>query len=361
MYFKNIQLLTKGILTFQKEEKVKGFLLFAACSPDMPTTAQMTALLKQNSKPLVGGFFPQIIAEGALKEKGFLLIAVYEELEVFIIEEHKIVAENCFENVNEKQGTVFCFPNAFWPQKAKLMHQLYDALGPFMQYVGGGAGALDFKSFPCVFVNQQVVENGAAIACMKSTVSIGVAHGWHAISESLKITKATKNRIETLNWKPAFQVYKEWVESHSGKSFDNFPFFDIAKSYPLGLFRLDNEPVIRDPYDSISQELILVDEVEEGNFVQIMHGDMHSLLEGAKLAVQVAQITETENNVTQLCFDCVSRVLFMEDNFEKEVSILNQYKKANGVLSIGEIANAGNSTLELFNKTVVVAQWKTQS
>jgi hypothetical protein len=48
----------------------------------------------------------------------------------------------------------------------------------------------------------------------------------------------------------------------------------------------------------------------------------------------------------------------MQDNFEEELVILNQIDSINGILCIGEIANAGHAALEIYNKTVVVVQWK---
>ena len=237
------------------------------------------------------------------------------------------------------------------------MALLYDAIGPFVDYLGGGSGSLSFNSFPCVFANQKIIENGAVIGAMVKNLSLGVAHGWHPISHPIKVTKTEGNTILSINWKPAFSVYKELVESHSNKKIEQENFFEIAKSYPLGLVKLDDEMIIRDPYATINETLLIVDEVPEGEYIRIMHGNMNSLLEGAKSAVKQAAIYK-KDEFTQICIDCISRVLFMQDEFSQELLYLNQKQLANGVLSIGEIANPINAPLELFNKTVVVAQWK---
>jgi hypothetical protein len=81
------------------------------------------------------------------------------------------------------------------------------------------------------------------------------------------------------------------------------------------------------------------------------------LLAGAELSM-----AEMGNNQTcdqeNLFIDCISRVLFMREDFNKELAILNRNQPINGILSIGEIANPGSSNLALFNKTVVASQWK---
>ncbi|MEI7446985.1 MAG: FIST C-terminal domain-containing protein, partial [Burkholderiales bacterium] len=57
-----------------------------------------------------------------------------------------------------------------------------------------------------------------------------------------------------------------------------------------------------------------------------------------------------------LFIDCVSRVLFLGDAFDRELrSVVRDDVPTIGALTLGEIANAGRSFLEFHNKTAVVA------
>ena len=362
MFISDLQSLKNILQVWQNDSNVMGILLFA-CDQNRPSTEDLQSLLHLNSKPLMGGIFPEIIADGERKKEGFLIMPLESSWVVTSIEntnDETSMKEYLNTWTNESSveiETVFCFVNALWPQKTALINTMYDALGPFVHYLGGGAGSLSFQSFPCVFANQKIVENGAVLGITQKTLSIGVAHGWHSISEPIKVTETNENTIVSLNWKPAFEVYQSWVEAHANQKINETNFFDIAKSYPLGFVRLDDEMIIRDPYATSDLKLHVVDEVPEGEYIRIMHGSTESLLEGAKNAV-LESSWPNHDRTTQFCIDCISRVLFMEDDFIKELNFLNKNQEANGILSIGEIANPMNAPLELYNKTVVVAQWK---
>jgi hypothetical protein len=362
MYFQNLESLKHIFISLQDNQEIKGIFLFG-CDFNKPSTQSMESILSLNHIPLLGGFFPEIIADGERKKEGFVLIPIYEELCVAVFEDVQEVNtlneqfDKEFASCKIKIGSVFCFVNAFWTSKSALITTLYDALGPFVNYLGGGAGSLSFQSFPCVFANQKIIEHGAVVGVMKKYISLGVAHGWYPISQPIKVTKTQGNTILSLNWESAFSVYKKLVEIHSKKVINEQNFFEIAKSYPLGLVKLDDEMIVRDPYGTTNETLQIVDEVPEGEYIRIMHGNTDSLLEGVKNAVEQAYSHNNEE-FTQLCIDCISRVLFMQEDFSAELNFLNQKQKANGILSIGEIANPVDAPLELFNKTVVVAQWK---
>jgi hypothetical protein len=364
MYIQNIESLKDTLITLQSDDQIKALLLFGS-DKNRPSVEVLQEALNINQKPLIGGIFPEIIANGVRKEVGFVLVPLYEMLEVTLFESKggdgdatfNTRIESWLSSTAEGIESVFCFVNALWQQKTAFMNVLYDELGPFVHYLGGGAGSLSFQSFPCVFANQTIAEHAAAVGVTRNPMSVGVAHGWHPITELIKVTETKGNTVVSLNWQPAFEVYKMQVEAHARQSIREDNFFDIAKSYPLGLVRLDNEMIIRDPYATENGMLHIVDEVLEGEYIRIMHGNMSSLLEGAKNAVAKSENYDAQEH-TQLCIDCISRVLFMQNNFTEELEYLNKNQKANGVLSIGEIANPNNTALELFNKTVVVAQWK---
>ncbi|MBU1486560.1 histidine kinase, partial [bacterium] len=62
-----------------------------------------------------------------------------------------------------------------------------------------------------------------------------------------------------------------------------------------------------------------------------------------------------------LIADCISRVLFLEEDFDREVALvkeriasINKESILEGFLSLGEISSYGEGLPEFFNKTTVV-------
>ena len=47
----------------------------------------------------------------------------------------------------------------------------------------------------------------------------------------------------------------------------------------------------------------------------------------------------------------------METDFTKELKAIGHEVDVTGILAIGEIANSGESFLEIYNKTIVIGLW----
>ena len=63
-------------------------------------------------------------------------------------------------------------------------------------------------------------------------------------------------------------------------------------------------------------------------------------------------------NGFHMFIDCISRVLFLEKDFEKELAAVYDPKyPLFGALTIGEIANNKHDYLEFYNKTSVVGSF----
>ena len=237
-----------------------------------------------------------------------------------------------------------------------LIEVLFNQFGLEINYIGGGAGSLSLRNQPCIISNLGLLQDSAVLALTELPSSIGVAHGWKSISDAFKVTEAFGNRIITLDWRPAFEVYREVVEQHSGKSFDTMAFFDIAKAYPFGIAKLDAEMVVRDPMREERGDLICVGEVPKGAFVHILYGRPDTVIEAAGHALNLARLEFSQEEPGLMLFvDCISRVLFLGDDFNQEISAVasNEIPMV-GALTLGEIANNGHDYLEFYNKTSVI-------
>ncbi len=254
---------------------------------------------------------------------------------------------------------MFVFVDGLSTRIASLITDLFGVFGLDLNYVGGGAGSLSFVQKPCLFTNEGLIQDSAVLGLMDWESGIGVNHGWQRISGPFKVTESERNVIKSLDWQPAFDVYRGVVEEASGQTFTDDNFFDISKGYPFGIARMGTEKIVRDPISLADNGgLVCVGEVPENSHVDILVGDVSSLVSAAGTALEDAKnrFAGEPSDRMVLFIDCISRVLYLEEAFAQELSAVHEPDvPLIGALTLGEIANTGEDYLEFYNKTAVIA------
>jgi len=344
-------------------------LLLLVCDANGFTPKMLDEALKAVPIPLFGGIFPQIIAGNAALERGSVVYGLPIAATVRHIDElsdpsqdYALLAEKIADDF-PPGTTLITLVDGLGTRISTLLESLYEMLGSEHQYLGGGAGSLNFVQKPCIFSNQGLLQDCAQITALDLRMEIGIEHGWHTFAGPFLVTGAYDNTITTLDYRPAFQVYREVVEADSGKNFDDVSFFDLAKAYPFGLDRLDGKVVVRDPLFHADDKLVCVGEVPANHLVYILKGNAENLLEASRHCAET--VTQTNGLCgPALLFDCISRALFLQDRFQEETSgiyaLLPEGIPLIGALSLGEIADSGNTCLEFFNKTAVLGIFRPQ-
>ena len=127
--------------------------------------------------------------------------------------------------------------------------------------------------------------------------------------------------------------------------------------------KIDGEMVVRDPFLIEDSSIYCIDNIDKGQYISILNGDSDSLIEGAEIALNIFNKNKSQKGIVTdftFCIDCISRVNFLGNDYRKELQVIGDNKPVNGIVTFGEIANVGDSFLEIYNKTVIVAGWKQQ-
>jgi hypothetical protein len=165
--------------------------------------------------------------------------------------------------------------------------------------------------------------------------------------------------VHQLSNRPAYETYSKIVKIKTGKTLNKENFFDIAKGYPLGIYHPKMDHIVRDPITFTDDNaLVCVGEIPARSLIYVLQGSKQSLIDSAQVATNEA----TRNGGAgehNLVIDCISRVLYLEDDFGKELEAVVAALPENaptpyGVLSLGEIATYQTGRVEFFNKTFVV-------
>lgn len=336
-------------------------VLILSCDENQYTDIELNPFLKSLNVSIFGGIFPQIIYGRENLTRGNIVVGLEENISPVIIENLSDKDEQIEDEIEEKFSlnrpidTMFVFVDGFSSTIATLINELFNYFGLEHNYIGGGAGSLSFIQKPCIYTNKGLLQDSAIIVATNLKSGIGVKHGWKKISGPFQITKSNKNIIQELDYKPAFEVYKEVIETKSNNKFNENNFFDIAKGYPFGISKIGSEKVVRDPISTQNNSLICVGEVREGDYVDILMGEKNSLINAAKDAYTIAKDNYRGENMQITFFiDCISRVLFLGEDFKDELNIVHDEFLTIGALTLGEIANSGQDYLEFYNKTAVV-------
>lgn len=357
MYFKNLAEITQVKIDSLKMSK--HFLLIFIAEESASEATVLIDLFSSNEIKFFGGIYPTIIHDTNNYHDGILVIEVPFVQEVI---KFSMKDKSSFREIKNLEGvnTAVLLIDAMVSETDLLLKKVYGLLNNQINIVGGGAGFMSFEQQPCIFTQDGIFDDGAILALMSNKSKIGVKHGWEVFAGPFVATSTEKNIIKELNWRPAFEVYQEIIEAKSTNKFTENNFIEIAKIFPFGIYKEGAEFVVRDPIAiNEENEIVCISEVPENSTLQILTGDPEKLILAARDVAKQTYNAESNSNCLMV-FDCITRVMYLDKQFEDELKAMKEvYKeqkcKIRGVSTLGEIASSGMGFVDFYNKTIVAS------
>ena len=315
-----------------------------------------TELIPENME-CFGAVFPYVIFEKNHYDMGLVCVRLSSNALVTFVPQMDAVRLDEFPD-DGSSDAMFVLVDGLSPHIVKFLEKLFEIAPVNASIIGGGGGKLTLQQEPIILANRQMHQNAALIITSSASLHLGVKHGWEELRGPFMATKTDKNVLRAINYKTAFEMYRSIIFEDCGKTITPENFFSIAKSYPLGINKYGTEMIVRDPIATDGESLVLVGEMEQNSIISVLKGVPENLIKAAEDAAKSASKNSEDDVGSLLVVDCVSRVLFLDDEFKKELESISgafgdkiiQW----GVLSLGEIANNNSGNIEFYNKTCVV-------
>ncbi len=358
-------------LTLAKNSAVTG-LLILACHENHFTAQQINPLICHCKLPIFGGIYPKLVYRNQLMQQGWIMIGFNQTIDVTLVtnvselsDDKKLEQAIDETAINRSQHTTndsfLMFYDALINNIEPFIDCLFEYLDHQINIIGGGAGNLDFIKSPCIFTNQGLLNDVVQLVSLPNKLTMGVGHGWNILQGPFLVSESEKQTVMSINYSPAFNVYKEEIERVSEYVFAESNFFDIAKHFPLGIEDVNNQLVVRDPILTHDGFIQCVGNIPVNSMVYLLEGSLDSLFNSAQQAAKLATNNTDEDPFSaSMLFDCISRVLYMEDNFKHELDLIAERCTEQaffGVLFLGEIANNQSGVIKLLNKSTVIGSW----
>lgn len=347
-------------------------LLILTCNDNNFTAQQINPLILRATVPIFGGIYPKLIFKNQLMEQGCIIIGFEQNVEINLITQlSTLVTDEQLEQVIDQallaqspltnNCSFLMFYDSLINNVEDFIDYLFECLDYQVGIIGGGAGNLEFKQKPCIFTNQGLVFDAIQLVNLQKKMTSAATHGWKILQGPFLVSEAEKQTIISLDYQPAFNIYKSAIESASEYRFSDETFFEIAKNFPLGIERINSKLVVRDPILIHEGHVQCVGKIPVNSMVYLLQGSINSLLSSAEQAAISATKKIDDNDFSAtMVFDCISRVLYLEDNFSKELDLIAKHcteQTLFGVLSFGEIVNSDSGAIRLLNKSTVIGSW----
>jgi hypothetical protein len=337
----------------------------------------LQSLCRQRGIPLVGGVFPELIADSAFRRDGVWLVR-FDEMPYFALHENlgegrggavrasvEIVAGVRPQlNSEHKSATLFMLFDALVPNIATLLDELYLQLANRVHYAGANVGSETFQPMPCLFDNERLVQNAVLVMLLQPHHGAILEHGYCVPPKNITATSTEGNRIVQIDWRPSFEVYQELVKEQYGVEITRENFYQYGVHFPFGIIRANHNVVVRIPVVlGEDGSLFCVGEVPAHAVLVLLEAPRVDSTQTLDALVKgLAGLNGGSQGENVMLFYCAGRRLHLGlDTATLEVSEFTRRTEAAqvaGALSLGEI---GGSTLwgyPLFhNATLVAALW----
>jgi hypothetical protein len=336
-------------------------IMVMACSDNDYNIDSINQLLSACTKPICGGNFPQIIEGDQVLYTGAIIIGFHFEVAVHTYTDLSAKAndleeyiENSDPHITQHRNFVM-FADAFCSVNEDFIHYLYEYMGSGITVIGGGAGSLEFIPKPCIFTNHGLIYDAVQLVGITGSLSRNIGHGWEVCDGPYLVTAAEGHRLDTLDYLPAFEIYHATIKKLSGQTITQENFFNIAKDFPLGISHGNNEILVRDPIVTDLQFIECVGNIPTNATINFLKGDQSKLIGSSKKVASTFDCIDDSQIL--ILFDCISRSLYLQDNFTDELRELQKTHSQLpmiGALSLGEITNSHCGSIDFLNKSTVL-------
>ena len=352
-----------GVLALLPEaDKDKVGVLQAACS--------------KRKVALAGAIFPALVKEGHFLTSGVWLLC-FKEMPYFALHENlptqaaeaELAAEKIADDIRARIDhtpdiTLLMLFDAMVPNIGTLLDNLYLHLANRVHYAGANAGSETFQPMPCLFDAERIVQNGVLLLLLTSHKGAILEHGYQTNPHTSYATSTSGNRISQIDWRPAFEVYRELVHEHYGEEVTAENFYQYGVHFPFGIVRANHHVLVRIPVMLAEDgSLFCVGEVPANSVLTLLKAPtvrtvetLHNLSEGLKALN--GDVADAE----LLLFYCAGRRLHlgipMATTELEAFTELTHASHIAGALSLGEIGGSTVNGYPLFhNATLVASRW----
>lgn len=326
--------------------------------------------------PLMGAIFPALVKEGRFVTSGAWLLC-FAEMPYFVLQENlpplaaeaELVAEKIAGDIRAQIDstsdiTLFMLFDAMVPNIGTLLDNLYLHLANRVHYAGANAGSESFQPMPCLFDGERTVQNGVLLMLLKQHKGAILEHGYQTNPHTSYATSTSGNCISQIDWRPAFEVYRELVREHYGEEVTAENFYQYGVHFPFGIVRANHHVLVRIPVMLADDgSLFCVGEVPANSVLTLLKAPtvrtvetLHNVAEGLK------SLNGDIEGAELLLFYCAGRRLHlgipMATTELEAFAGLTQASQVAGALSLGEIGGSTVNGYPLFhNATLVASRW----
>ena len=332
---------------------------------------------REHALPLAGAIFPALVSGAAFTDSGLWLLRLPRGAGHWLLPDLAADAEAAAAQIAQAvepalaapalaggKPTLYLVFDGLIGNIASVLDALYLRLADRVDYAGVNAGSETFQPMPCVFDGERVVGHGVLVLLLPEAERTWVEHGYPVPERVMTATATVGNCIQSIDWRPAFDVYQAIIGEEYGIALTRENFYQYAVHFPVGILRASDDVVVRIPV-ALSEDggLVCIGEVPENAVLTLLRAPgVDTGLCIGRLAAGLGGGRQALQGGVLLTFYCAGRRLHLGDDALTELQALQAQTGAavmGGALSLGEIGNTQAWGYPMFhNATLVCTPWR---
>lgn len=334
--------------------------LFAMVAEQQSTehVAFLQEVAKQQNISLFGAVFPEVIFAGDFRQNGFVLVGFDKPLSHSLSPPDDLSAiKKLAETSDSKElSTIFFVFDALIPNIGSILDSLYLDIGDDIHYIGVNSGSETFQPMPCLFDNTKLVEQAVLAIRLPGDKPAFLEHGYTAPEQMITATSSSGNRITSIDWRPAFEVYAEQVKKHYDVDITPENFYELAVHFPFGIVRMDNQILVRIPV-SLQDDgsLFCVGEIPDNALLTLLEAEPVETKDAVNTLIASLKNSGIDRPIL---FYCAGRKMHKKEAALYEIMAIDSAipgYEVIGALSLGEIGNSRHQGYPLFHNATLVS------